>query len=145
MSPNVKTKTRSSKILLTSLSIAAGISGWAWLTVAQPPAQGQADLANETPEPIQAVATPMPVQVSAAAALPPRSNIPNLADLPVRGLREVGDAVPNPVPPNSGEPPPPSVVQRNQGGGGGKAIAQPQPQPQPQPKPKPTRKAKSSH
>ena len=139
------TKQRGTKILLASLSVAATLSGWAWLTATQPTVE--ADLVEETSDAAQTISMPVSLQagIGASVSLPPRSNIPNLANLPVRGLREVGDAEFNPQPSSSQPQPqsqPPAVRERQHGNGG--AQAQPQPQPQPQPKPKPARKAKSS-
>ena len=110
MAQNVKTSSRSTKLFLASLSIAAGMSGWAWLTATQAAPEYAADLPSDTTETAN-------VQVLQAdtVALPPRSNMPNLASLPVRGLREVGDAMPEAVASQSD----PSVGQ-NSGGGGGK-------------------------
>lgn len=64
-----KTKQRGTKILLAALSVAATMSGWAWLTAAQ---STKAD--------------------PRAAAISTRTNALDLANLPVRGLRTVGDA-----------------------------------------------------
>lgn len=144
MGQNIKSKTRSSKVLLVSLSLAAGLSGWAWLTLTQTQADAQAELYETDEIIVETVSNPARLQVNAYAAgviaQPPRPSIPNLAQLPVRGLREVGDYVP-PPPQTQGQPP--AVGQRNQGGGG-QSVSQSQSDPQPQPKPKPKRKAKSS-
>lgn len=145
MAENVKTKSRGTKVLLTCLSIAATLSGWAWLTATQPPAE--ADLVEDPSGSAQTIATPAPLQaaVVASVALPPRSTIPNLRNLPVRGLREVGDPEFNPNPPPSQSQGQPSAVRQRQNGGGGGGASQPQvQQQQPQPKPKAAHKAKPS-
>lgn len=139
MAENIKTKSRGAKMLLASLSVATTLGGWAWLSVNEPPLP--ANLPEEAD--IIAPSAPAPVLqagISASIALPPRSTIPSLADLPVRGLREVGDTefIPQPQAPQS-QSQPPAVRQRQNNGG-----AQTQAQPQPKPKPKPVRKAKSS-
>ena len=74
MTKNIQAATRGTKMLIASLSIAASISGWAWLT-AQPPAQTNSADAN----------------VSYDTA--PRSNLPDLQALPVRGVD--GASAPN--------------------------------------------------
>ena len=144
-----KPSNRSTKLFLASLSVVAGMTGWAWLTMTQAAPNTQTDLQSET---VETVVQAQPLQASAAAAvvLPPRSNIPNLANLPVRGLRQVGDTMPESVVSQTQ----PSGGGQNQGGGGSnvqqsqprqqKQQPQAQPQPQPQPKPKPVRKAKPS-
>ncbi len=65
-----QTKQRETKILLAALATAATLSGWAWLTAAQ-------STAATDPR---------------AASSPTRANALDLANLPVRGLREVGGA-----------------------------------------------------
>lgn len=140
MAENIKTKSRGAKMLLASLSIAATLSGWAWLTATQPLAQAELD-ANDAFA--QTDAAPiLQAGIGASIALPPRATIPNLADLPVRGVREVGDTefIPQPQAPQS-QSQPPAVRQRQNNGGGAQTQSQ---QSQPQPKPKPVRKAKSS-
>jgi hypothetical protein len=153
---------RGAKFLVASLSVATTISGWAWLTLQQSSADAQAtdDTAyiTELPAP-----TEMPLLVlngvGAYELAPlPTPNVPDLAKLPVRGLRIVSDPtavipvptdVPPTEPPSSNEPP---KKERNTNNAPqvsappqqpAPRASQPQP-PAPQPKPKPQRKTKSS-
>lgn len=105
MGQNIKSKTRGSKILIVSLSLAASLSGWAWLTLTQ---------------------TLVDAQV--AVAQPPRPSVSNLAQLPVRGLREVESYVSSPA----------QMLM------GGQQSAVSSSQSYPQSKPKPVRRAKAS-
>lgn len=129
--------TRGAHILLTSLSVAATVGGWSLLT------QGQ-DLVAETPPPTPGPALTGQVKVARparTAPLQPSSAVPDLASLPVRGLREVGDPALAPVQQNVQQVFAPSQKQHD--GGGGQAVSQPAPQPQP-PAPRPVRKVKAS-
>lgn len=143
MAENIKTKSRGAKMLFASLSIAATMSGWAWLTANE--ATPQTNLQDIEVQEVDVTTSSAAVFVvhsgiGISVPLPPRASVPNLADLPVRGLREVGDAefIPPPQSPQS-QSQPPAVRQRQNNNG-----AQTQAQPQPKPKPKPVRKAKSS-
>ncbi len=161
--PNPKTgMNRGAKFLIASLSVATTLGGWAWLTLHEPPADAQ-----ETDDTAYIADLPAPTEIPLLtlngasgyelAALP-TPNIPDLAKLPVRGLRFVGDPtavvpVPTGVPPT--EPPPsndPSKKERNSNNAPqvsappqqpAPRASQPQP-PAPQPKQKPQRKTKSS-
>lgn len=140
---------RSTKLLLASLSTAATLSGWAWLTLTAPPAVTEA----EGPETVE-TATDMPRvalrQPTLEVVTTPMPPLPNLANLPVRGLRYVGDPVPTKVAPTGvpqaqGQPEPQQQPQGSQK----REKADPAPQQQPQqpaekPAPPPKRKTKSS-
>ena len=146
---------RGAKLLLASLSVATTLSGWAWLTHGEllDANQSETNVADESLS--QYVDVPPQALNGASsaslAALPTRA-LPNLAKLPVRGLRQVGDAtaVPPDVAQTQGEPQAP----RDRNGGGQNAnapqnnasVSEPkQPAPQkPEPPPKPKRKTKSS-
>ncbi len=157
--PNSKPKQsmqRGAKLLLASLSVATTLSGWAWLTRSElldanpsEPIQADEAVTQYVDIPPQALNGTSSVML---AALPTRA-LPNLAKLPVRGLRQVGDAtaVPPEVAQTQGQPQAP----RDRNGGGGQNANAPQnnpsasepkqPAPQkPEPPPKPKRKTKSS-
>lgn len=160
------------KLLLASLSVTATMSGWAWLTATQmatPSAPDPTDpVPTDAPTSVTVMATDIPVPVIADAVNtpPPTYSIPNLADLPVRGLPVAGATrsiqaaavyLPSytPVPGATYAPPPTDQPQNHNGGGGGggggggSAVNPPpkQPGPPPPPPPKPTRvrKGKPSH
>lgn len=133
-----KAGNRGVKLLIATLSVTATLSGWGWLT---------GTYANAAESTVQLIAEPTQVPIVRVTTVPvkpaiaPRAApLPDLATLPVRGLREVGDpAISMP----SVQAPPP----RERGGGQvaqPAAQVQPQAQPAPKPKPKPVTKTKSS-
>lgn len=151
---------RGAKILIASLSVAATLSGWAWLTLNPPPVESDTTDALGTTEPNTFLA-PAEYTLNAASnhaisALPVRK-LPDLRTLPVRGLREVGDT---PIMPQVSAPPEYQASaprERNNNGGGNQVQAPPQnsappqnvapppaPRQPPPPPPKPPRKTKPS-
>lgn len=145
---------RGAKLLLASLSVATTLSGWAWLTHGELLDANQSELIQSDESLAQYVDVPPQalngVGSASLAALPTQA-LPNLAKLPVRGLRQVGDAtaVPPQVTQTQGQPQAPR--ERNGGGqqnNGAPQIAAPgdqkPPPPKAEPPPKPKRKTKSS-
>jgi hypothetical protein len=131
---------RGAKILVASLSIAATLSGWAWLTLNSAPVESDATgtfESNNAPAPLTLGGTTS--QRLAAMSAP---KIPDLSTLPVRGLRVVGDTPDTTAPPQFQQAAP---REKN----GGKQIAAPPQNSAPAlaakqpPEPKP-RKTKSS-
>jgi len=154
--PKPKGMHRSTKFLLASVASAATLSGWAWLTFTAPPPTVDAEQADATDAAI-VVPTALPTNVTRIALVTtPVPPLPDLKQLPVRGLRFVGDAkskvsipvptgVPPQAPPQVQAPPPPSSNNQNGGGGnGGGSQQQSQPKPPPPPPPPPKHKTKSS-
>lgn len=158
--PKAKGMHRSTKFLLASVASAATLSGWAWLTFTAAPQPVDAQQADPTDAAV-VVPTQVPTDVPRVALVTtPVPYWPNLRQLPVRGLRYVGDAqptvliprptdVPPQAPPQVQAPPQPNNNQ-NQGNGGGGGGGQPQAKPQPKapppppPPPPPKHKTKTS-
>lgn len=148
---------RSTKFLLASVASAATLSGWAWLTFTAPAPTVDAEQTDPTDAAV-VVPTEVPTNVPRVALVTtPVPPLPDLKQLPVRGLRYVGDAkstVSIPVPtgvspqmPPPVQPPPPPSNNQNQGGGNGGGGQQQQQQAQPKappPPPPPKHKTKSS-
>lgn len=146
---------RGAKLFIASLSVAMTLSGWAWLTMAQP---ATAVDAGETDPTEQAPEMPPPQILGAvgdagmpAVPTPSVPRIPSLASLPVRGLREVGDPLPEaanaPAPQEPGSPPRQRQDRPASGGGGSQPPKQakekpPAPPPAPPPKPRKTKPSK---
>lgn len=117
---------RGAKIFIGALSVAATLSGWAWLT-----------LTNEADAEVVQDPAPITDLVIVPTVAPANTRLPSLSNLPVRGLRVVGAATraaPVQAPPSN-----------NANGQGAAVQEQPQPQQQaPEPRPKPVRKTQSS-
>lgn len=154
--PKSKGMHRSTKFLMAACASAATLGGWAWLTLTAPPPQVDAE-EQEPTEIVLATPTSSPTDEVRVAMVttpfPTLESLPKLDQLPVRGLRYVGDFVPTvvappptavppgvPQAPGPGEPPqatpPPAVNQKKE-----KADA-PAPQPEP-PQPAPTKEPKA--
>src|SRR5437764_484635 len=92
--PKPKGMHRSTKFLLASVASAATLSGWAWLTFTTPPQTTDAEQADPTDAAI-VVPTQMPTNVTRVALVTtPMPPWLDLKQLPVRGLRYVGDKKP---------------------------------------------------
>lgn len=132
-SPKPKSVNRGTKVLITSLSIAVTVGGWAWLSNTQ---SVVADESLPTPTEIPTVQL---VQRTAKPRPSLPTALPGLDSLPVRGLHEVGDPVFEPPPQRE-----PAARERGGGGGGNQVAAQVAPPSAPKPRPDPVRKTKSS-
>lgn len=135
---------RGAKILIASLSVAATLSGWAVITYAAPA------VSDELIE-FEVEATPQTLNTFGAVRVAPlpKSSLPRLADLPLRGLREVGSA-PAAAPSQPQAPvqqPQQQAPRERNANSNAPAVSQPAPPPrqqEPKPKPEPVRKTKSS-
>ncbi len=125
ISPN-----RGAKILIGTLSVAATLSGWAWLTLTN---NAEAEAVTEPALITDEIVAPgVPVVPTA---------LPALKDLPVRGLRVVGAATRAAPAQTQGQVQAPFPQPNTANGQGVQAAPQPQ---APAPRPQPVRKTQSS-